>query len=231
MGVLFRQLFESESSTYTYILADSESREAIIIDPVIETMERDLELLSQLKLQLKYILETHVHADHITSGGRLRQKTKAQIVLGEKSKLETADVLLKDGELLKCGSLIIKAIATPGHTDSCTSFYTGSMVFSGDALMIRGCGRTDFQQGSSATLFNSVREKLFSLPDDTLVYPGHDYKGRTCSSIREEKEFNPRLNLTKSETEFSEIMENLNLAPPKKIGVAVPANLKSGLVD
>ena len=131
MGILFRQLFESESSTYTYILADSESGEAIIVDPVIETIERDLELLSQLKLQLKYTLETHVHADHITSGGRLRQKTGAQIVLGEKSKLETADVLLKDGESIKCGSLTITAITTPGHTEGCTSFYTGSLVFSG----------------------------------------------------------------------------------------------------
>ena len=229
MSLSLRQLFEKESSTYSYILWDQSNKEAVIIDPVVETFDRDMEILSELGVQLKYIIETHIHADHITSSGKIRNQTGAQIVLGYGSGLETADLLLKDGESISIGEHTIQAITTPGHTDGCTSFYADSVVFTGDTLMIRGCGRTDFQEGSNETLFHSVREKLFKLPDETLVYPGHDYKGRTCSSIWEEKQFNPRLGLNVSEAEFAKIMGGLNLAPPKKIDIAVPANLKSGL--
>lgn len=229
MSLIFRQLFELESSTYTYILGDSATREAIIIDPVLETLERDLSLLEEMGLKLKYILETHVHADHITSAGQLKQKTKAEIVLGVGTGLVTADQLMNDDESLTFGAYNIKAIATPGHTEGCTSYYTGSIVFTGDALLIRGCGRTDFQGGSAKTLFNSVREKLFKLPDETLVYPGHDYKGRMCSSIGEEKIHNLRLKLENTQDQFIKIMDDLNLAKPKKIDIAVPANLKHGL--
>ncbi len=229
MSLIFRQLFEPISSTYTYILGDSESKEALIIDPVQETMERDLQILSELHLNLKVILETHIHADHITSSGPLREKTGAAIFVGAGTDLTTADRLLKDGESFNWGSFEMKTLATPGHTDGCTSFYMAPFVFTGDALLIRGCGRTDFQQGSSETLFHSVRDKLFTLPEETLVYPAHDYKGRTCSSIKEEKEFNPRLKMSNSMDDFKTIMENLNLSPPKKIDVAVPANQNSGL--
>ncbi len=229
MSLIFRQLFEPMSSTYTYILGDSQSKEALIIDPVKETMDRDLQILSELHLNLKIVVETHIHADHITSSGPLREKTGAAIFVGAGTELMTADRLLKDGESFHCGSFEMKTLATPGHTDGCTSFYMAPFVFTGDALLIRGCGRTDFQQGNSETLFRSVREKLFTLPDDTLVYPAHDYKGRTCSSIKEEKEFNPRLKMSNSLDEFKQIMEDLDLKPPKKIDVAVPANMKSGL--
>lgn len=229
MSVLIRQLFERESSTYTYILIDKVSKEAMIIDPVRETLDRDLELLEELKVKLKYIAETHVHADHITSAGVLRERTGGQIVIGKASQLETADKLLEDGEEIHLGQSAIKVILTPGHTDGCTSYYIDSYLFTGDALLIRGCGRTDFQQGSNEVLFHSIREKLFKLPDETQVYPGHDYKGRMSSTLGEEKEFNPRLNLAKSEAEFVQIMKGLKLALPKKIDIAVPANLKSGL--
>lgn len=228
MSLIFRQLFETESSTYTYILADGKTKEAIIIDPVQETYDRDMTLIQEMGLKLKYCLETHIHADHITSAKKIKEKTGAQLVLGAGSKLKTADILLNDNENLQFGEITLKAILTPGHTDGCTSYYTPGYVFTGDTLLIRGCGRTDFQQGSSQTLFHSVREKLFSLPNETLVYPGHDYKGRTCSSIAEEKENNPRLNLKIKENEFVEIMKNLKLDKPKKIDTAVPANLNHG---
>ena len=229
--MLFRQLFDLESSTYTYVLGDEKTKNSIIIDPVLEQKERDLGLLSELGLQLKYIFETHVHADHVTSAGELRKATGAKICAGASTNLECADFLLKDNEDLDLDSLKIRTILTPGHTDGCTSYYIDGMVFTGDALMIRGCGRTDFQQGSPETLFESVREKLFSLPNETLVYPGHDYKGRTCSSIAEEKAHNPRLKLNNTQEQFAEIMNNLNLPNPKQIDRAVPANLKCGLLD
>lgn len=231
MSLVFRQFFELESSTYTYLLADSETSEGVLIDPVLETMERDIRFVEEMGITVKYILETHVHADHITSAGKLREKWGSKIVLGEHTKLETADLLLKDGETLSFGAQTLKAITTPGHTDGCTSFLVNNLLFTGDTLLIRGCGRTDFQQGSPETLFHSVREKLFSLPDETLVYPGHDYKGCLFSSIGEEKAFNPRLKLSNSLEDFAEIMNNLNLANPKKIDIAVPANLKSGLLS
>ncbi|MCJ8277681.1 MAG: MBL fold metallo-hydrolase [Bdellovibrionales bacterium] len=229
MSLIFRQLFESESSTYTYILGDALTGEGIIVDPVIETLERDLQITAELGLKIKYVVDTHVHADHVTSSGAIKNRTGAEIVLGKSTGLKTADHLLDDGEELSFGSFKIRTLLTPGHTNGCTSFVVKNMVFTGDTLLIRGCGRTDFQEGSRETLFKSVREKLFSLPDETLVYPGHDYKGRTCSSIGEEKKWNPRLKMSNSFEVFKSIMDGLNLAHPKKIDVAVPANLKHGL--
>jgi glyoxylase-like metal-dependent hydrolase (beta-lactamase superfamily II)/rhodanese-related sulfurtransferase len=229
--VEFYQLFEPKSSTYTYLLVDKDSKEAIIIDSVIDTVERDLKLINELGVDLKYAMETHIHADHITGSGILRAKLKAKYVVGKAADLDCADILLGDGEELKFGSQTVKALSTPGHTDSCTSYYIQDRVFTGDALLIRGCGRTDFQQGSPHKLYNSVRNKLFNLPDETLVYPAHDYKGHTSSSIEMEKKHNPRLNLNKSEEEFAEIMNNLNLPHPKQIDKAVPGNKICGLKE
>lgn len=227
--MIFRQFFELESSTYTYLLADPKTKEALIIDPVIETFARDVQAIKELELNLKYILETHIHADHITSSGKLRETLGGEIALSENCKIETADLYLKEDQELNLGEYKIKAIKTPGHTNTCMSYYLAPFLFTGDTLLIRGCGRTDFQDGDSKVLFRSVREKLFTFPNETLIYPAHDYSGRTCSSVAEEKKYNPRLKLEKSEQEFINIMENLNLAEPKKMKLAVPANLKSGL--
>jgi sulfur dioxygenase len=227
--LLFFQLFEKESSTYTYLLADSATKEAVIIDPVLETLERDLLLIEELGLKLSYILETHVHADHITSAGEIRRKTGAKIAVNSAYGLTCADRGLTDGDTISFGRHQLKVIHTPGHTKGCTSYHLGDRVFTGDALLVRGCGRTDFQGGSSETLFHSVREKLFTLPDETEVYPAHDYKGFTKTTIGAEKKFNPRLNLSLGQTEFLTIMANLKLQYPKKIDEAVPANLLCGV--
>lgn len=226
--LIFRQLFEKESSTYSYLLADENTKEALIIDPVKECIDRDLALIEELNLKLKYILDTHVHADHITSSWTLKEKTGAMIALGERTGVQNADILLKDSEELSLGSFTIKAILTPGHTNGCTSFSIEDMLFTGDALLIRGNGRTDFQEGSPEVLFNSITEKLFSFPGETLIFPGHDYKGLTSSTIDEEKKYNPRIGGGKTLEEFSQIMSKLSLANPKKIDIAVPANLKCG---
>ncbi len=225
---IFRQHFETESSTYTYILADAKTNEAIIIDPVLETVDRDLKVLEELGLKLLYSFETHVHADHITGAEIIRKRTGAKTAIGKGSKVDCADILLEDGQELSFGSHKIRALSTPGHTDSCTSYVVGTRVFTGDTLLIRGTGRTDFQQGNSEKMFESVRNKLFTLPSDTLVYPAHDYKGMTCSSIGEEIKFNPRLGMSKTKEEFVEIMRNLKLADPKRIQEAVPANMQCG---
>lgn len=227
--MVFFQLFDKESSTYTYILGDSYSGEAILIDPVHEMLQRDLTLIKEAGLDLKYILETHVHADHITSSGELRRLTGAKICLGSENEVPCADVLLRDGDTLDFGSLQVKTISTPGHTGGCVSYLIGNMVFTGDTLLVRGCGRTDFQSGDSYTLYSSVRDKLFTLPENTIVYPGHDYRGFTSSTIKLEKRFNLRLNLDISLDEFVHIMSNLNLSNPKKMEVAVPANMSCGL--
>lgn len=229
--LLFHQLFEKESSTYTYLLADPETREAIIIDSVIETVDRDLKLIEDLNLSLKYVLDTHVHADHITASGEIRKRTGAKVVLSSSYKVSCSDIHIEDGQELHFGTFTVKAIHTPGHTSGCMTYIINNMIFTGDVLLVRGCGRTDFQDGSSEKLFSSVREKLFTLPDETVVYPAHDYKGFTKTSIGIEKKQNPRLNLTISKDEFINIMAHLDLAYPKKIKESVPANLLCGFIE
>lgn len=229
--VIFFQLFEHESSTFTYIIADKKTKEAAIIDPVIETFDRDRKLIEELDLKLVYILDTHVHADHITAANELRKCKGAKTAVSSGAGVQCVDINLEDGQELLLGNKTIKAIATPGHTDSCMSFYFEGRVFSGDTLLIRGCGRTDFQQGSNEKLFHSVREKLFKLPEDTVVYPAHDYRGFTASTIALEKTYNPRLKLTNSFEDFKKIMNELNLAYPKKIDASLPANLACGNIE
>lgn len=229
--MIFKQLFEEVSSTYTYILADKKNKEAIIIDSVLETVDRDLKQIEELGINLKWILETHVHADHVTGAYVLREKTGAKIGMNKSTAVACANHLFTDGEMITVGDLKIKVISTPGHTNGCTSYYLeNKAVFTGDTLLIRGCGRTDFQEGSSELLFQSVREKLFKLPDSTFIYPAHDYKGLKHSSIGEEKQFNPRLKLANTKEQFVEIMKNLNLDQPKQIDRAVPANMNCGKI-
>ena len=223
--MLFRQLFDRTSCTYTYLIADDESHEGIIIDPVIELNGRDIQLIKDLEIQLKYILETHVHADHITGAKQIKEKTGAIFALNETSAHPQADLLLRHNEVLKLGAHSIKAISTPGHTQSCMSYLCEDKLFTGDTLFIRGCGRTDFQGGSSSELYNNIHKHIYSLPDNTLIYPGHDYNGRTTSTVGEEKRFNPRLKLTNSLKDFLHIMDNLNLPYPSLMDKAVPKNL------
>ncbi|MEB3703152.1 MBL fold metallo-hydrolase [Candidatus Bealeia paramacronuclearis] len=229
--MIFRQLFDLKSSTYTYILGDEETRDSISIDPVRSQIERDLKLLQELNLTLKFILETHVHADHVTSASHLRDRTGAKTVYGSKTNLKCADILIEDGENLECGNIKITALHTPGHTNGCTSYWVDNKVFTGDALMIRACGRTDFQEGSNEKLFKSVREKLFALPDETLVYTAHDYLGRMVSTIGEEKKFNPRLGLSQTLEDFIAFMEEHRLPYPKMMDIAVPLNQSCGKME
>ncbi len=228
---VFYQLFEPITSTYTYIVGDATSKEVAIIDPVRETVTRDIQLINELGLKLKYVLETHIHADHVTSASTLREEFGAQTALSEVAGVECSDIPLKDGDVLELGSKAIKVLTTPGHTNTCLSYLFEDSVFTGDALLIRGTGRTDFQQGDSKELFESIRDKLFALDDQTFVYPGHDYKGRTKSTIGQEKEFNPRVGMDKSLQDFVKIMDELDLPNPKQIHEAVPANLVCGRVQ
>ncbi len=229
--MIFRQLFDPETSTYTYLLGDEASREAVLIDPVLEQFERDRALVRELGLILRYTLETHVHADHVTASGRIRGELGSKVVVGAASGVANADIALRDGDTVCFGRHVLEARLTPGHTAGCVTYACRetAMAFTGDALLIRGCGRTDLQGGDAATLFGSVREKIFSLPDQTLLFPGHDYRGRTVTTVSEEKRFNPRLGLDKSEADFVAIMNELQLAYPRKMDIAVPANLESGL--
>ncbi|NJM70711.1 MAG: MBL fold metallo-hydrolase [Scytonema sp. RU_4_4] len=226
--MLFRQLFDPESSTYTYLIADLNTKEAILVDPVREQVERDLKLLQELGLTLRFCLETHIHADHITGTDKLRAATGCLGIVPENAQAACADRHIKDEETLQLGTMTIKAIATPGHTDSHNAYLVnGDRVLTGDALFIRGCGRTDFQSGDAGTLYDSVTQYFFTLPEDTLVYPGHDYRGHTVSTIGEEKRWNPRF-VGRSRQEFIEFMGNLNLPNPKKMMEAVPANEMCG---
>jgi len=228
--LIFRQLFEAESSTYTYLLGDEDSREAIIIDSVLETAERDLKLINELGLKLKYILDTHIHADHVTGAGHLRTKTGAILCVSDDAHVECADLALDDGQEIKFGTFTLKAVSTPGHTSSCMTFLVEDMAFTGDTLLIRGCGRTDFQSGSSPSLFQSVHSKIFTLPPSTRIFPAHDYKGFSMTTVGEEMSFNPRLKADNTEDDFVKIMSELKLANPKKIDIAVPSNLQCGKV-
>lgn len=232
--MLFRQLFEPQSSAYTYLVACERSREAALIDPVLETVERDFGLLQSLGLTLRFTIETHLHADHVTGASRLRERTGCLCAAPERSGVDEVDVGVREGELIHVGGLELKPLYTPGHTDDHHSYLLessyGDRVFTGDALLIDGCGRTDFQNGDAATLYRSVHDKLFSLPADTLVYPGHDYQQRHVSSVGQERERNPRLGSGKTIDEFVAIMAGLNLPRPKKMDVAVPANRECGQV-
>ena len=227
--IIFHQLFEAESSTYTYIIADKKTKEAAIIDPVIETVDRDIKLLEELGLKVIYALDTHIHADHITGAGELRKKLGLKTAVSKNAQVECVDIQLEDGQELLLGDKTIKVISTPGHTNTCLTYAFEGMIFTGDALLIRSCGRTDFQQGDSEKLYQSVREKLFKLPDETVVYPGHDYRGHTSSTIGVEKKHNARLKESNTLEDFKKIMAELKLANPKKIHEAVPANLACGI--
>ena len=228
--MLFRQLFDSETSTYTYLVADQQTKEAALIDPVLSQTERDLNLIKQLGLSLRYCLETHVHADHITGTAKLRELTGCLGVVPSNADVSCADRRLQDQEVLSIGDVEIQAIATPGHTDSHMAYLANrTHLFTGDALLIRGCGRTDFQSGSAVTLYESVTQRLFKLPDATFVYPGHDYRGMTVSTIAEEKQWNPRF-AGLDINQFVDLMGNLNLPNPRFIMEAVPANLNCGKV-
>lgn len=228
--ILFKQLFDQTSGTYTYLIADKPTGEAYFIDTVYEQHERDLSLLQELNLKLIACVETHCHADHITGAWLLRHTTECQILAADAAGITGLDRGLVDGDSLSFGEYSLKVIATPGHTDGCISLVLDdqSLVFTGDSLLIRGCGRTDFQQGSPATLYHSIKHKLFSLPDNCVVYPGHDYSGRTASSIGEEKRLNPRIGGQANESDFVGFLENMKLPHPKFIDSAVPANLKAG---
>ena len=227
--MLFRQLFDSESSTYTYLIADNNTKEAVIIDSVLEQFERDINLLKELELNLIYSLDTHIHADHITGAGKLRQATGCLSILPKNSQVKCADSYIQHGQVLQIGSVTIEGISTPGHTNSHMAYLLNNThLLTGDALFIRGCGRTDFQGGDAGTLYDCVTQRLFTLPDETLVYPGHDYKGRTVSTIAEEKRLNPRF-AGKTRDDFIQLMNNLNLPQPKKIKLAVPANQNCGV--
>lgn len=227
-NLIFQQLFEKTSSTYTYILADATTHEGIIIDPVLETVERDVALLQELGITLRFILDTHVHADHITGSGQLAKKTGAKIAMSADSGVDV-DIPLQDGQVLQCGALQIKALATPGHTNDSMCYYIGNKVFTGDTLLIRGNGRTDFQNGSANDLYHSIMNKLYTLPETTLVYSGHDYAGFTSSTIGLEKKFNKRIKMDTPKEQFIQTMNELKLDRPQKIDIAVPANLKCGL--
>jgi sulfur dioxygenase len=226
--MIFRQLFDLATSTYTYLIADEQSREAALVDPVLEQVDRDLALLRELGLRLSWVLETHVHADHITAAATLRDRTGARTVFGKRGAV-CADRHVGAGDTVLVGSLRIGVLETPGHTDDSVSYVVEGRVLTGDALTIRGAGRTDFQNGDPRVLYQSITRVLFALPGETLVYPGHDYKGQTVSTIDEERRHNPRL-AGKSEDEFVAIMNGLGLAPPKRIAEAVAANRVCGAV-
>ncbi len=226
--MIFRQLFDQQSSTYTYLLADGQ--EAVLLDPVFEQARRDAALVEELGLKLLWTIETHVHADHVTAAWLLKEKLGSRIAVPKAGGAEGADRYLSDRETIAFGKRSLETLATPGHTAGCTSYVLDdrTMAFTGDALLIRGCGRTDFQQGDPRTLFRSVRERLFALPDECLVYPGHDYRGLAATSIGEEKRHNPRLGEGVGEEDFAGYMQNLGLAHPKQMDAAVPANLHCG---
>ena len=226
--MLFRQLFDRESCTYTYLIVDPERKEAILVDSVLEQIERDLTLLHELGLTLRYCAETHVHADHITGADKLRTATGCLNIVPSQTLVTCAERYIGDGELLTLGDITIEAIATPGHTDSHIAYLiNGNRLLTGDALFIRGCGRTDFQSGDPGTLYDSVTQRVFTLPDDTYVYPGHDYRGHTVSTIGEEKQWNPRF-VGRDRNQFIEFMNHLDLPHPKKMMEAVPANQLCG---
>lgn len=228
--LIFRQLFDPQSSTYTYLLGDRASRAAVLIDPVYEQVRRDAALIDELGLKLGATLETHVHADHVTGAAILKQRTGAKVMVAKASGAEGADRYLVQDDVIAFGSRRLLVRSTPGHTSGCLTYALDdhSMAFTGDCLLIRGSGRTDFQQGDPAAMYRSVREQIFALPDDCLLYPAHDYRGLTVTSVAEERRFNPRLGGDIAVGDFTGYMNNLRLAHPKLLDVAVPANLRCG---
>ncbi len=228
--MIFEQLFDTKSSTYTYIISSGKGREALIIDPVIEHTDEYIKILDKLELKLVKVLDTHIHADHITGLNELNKRTNCIRVMGENSKSEVIDLKVKENEKVKLENIELKAIYTPGHTDCSYSYLMNDRVFTGDTLLINGTGRTDFQNGSSEDAYDSLFNKLLKLPKKTIVYPAHDYNGKKFSTIENEINNNPRLQV-KSKEEYSEIMNNLNLANPKMMDIAVPANVKGMTLD
>ena len=225
--MIFKQVFDQKSSTYTYIIASAEGREALIIDPVLENVEDYIKILNQLNLKLVKVIDTHIHADHVTGAGKLRDKTKCVTIMGEHTPTDAVEVKVKDDEIIHLDKFKIRALYTPGHTSDSFCFLMNNYLFSGDTLLINGTGRTDFQNGSSKDAYNSIFNRLLKLPDETLLYPAHDYKGETVSTIGKEKRSNPRLQVNNVE-EYVEIMNNLNLKKPAAIDFNVANNLKLG---
>ena len=225
--MIFRQVFDNKSSTYTYLIASAKGREAVIIDPVIENVESYIKLLQELDLKLVKVIDTHIHADHVTGASKLKQATNCYTLMGEHTPADAVEIKVKDDEIIKIDQIEIKAMYTPGHTSDSYSFLMDNYLFSGDTLLINGTGRTDFQNGSSKDAYNSIFNRLLKLPDETILYPGHDYNGKESSTIGNEKKFNPRLQV-KNVDEYVELMSNLNLAKPKLIDINVSRNIKLG---
>ena len=225
--MIFKQLFDSKSSTYTYLIGSAKGREAIIIDPVLENVDEYIAHLKELDLKLVKVIDTHIHADHITGASKLKIDTNCTTIMGENSPADTVDIKLKDDGIIEIDQLKIRAMFTPGHTSDSYSFLLDNYLFSGDTLLINGTGRTDFQNGSSKDAYNSIFNRLLKLPEDTILYPGHDYNGKESSTIGNEKKFNPRLQV-KNVDEYVELMSNLNLAKPKLIDINVSRNIKLG---
>ena len=227
--MIFKQVFDQKSSTYTYLIASAKGREALIIDPVIENVDSYIALLNELDLKLVKVIDTHIHADHITGASRLKKVTNCSTIMGEHTPADAVEVKVKDEEIIKIDQIAIKAMYTPGHTSDSYSFLMDKYLFSGDTLLINGTGRTDFQNGSSKDAYNSLFNKLLKLPDDTLLYPGHDYNGKLSSTIGKEKEHNPRLQVENVD-QYIEIMSNLNLSKPQMIDQNISRNLKLGKI-
>ena len=225
--MIFKQVFDTVSSTYTYLIASAKGREAIMIDPVLDNIEEYISLLNEFDLKLVKVIDTHIHADHITGASALKDQTKCVTIMGDQTPADAVEVKVKDEEIIKLDHLEIKALHTPGHTSDSYSFLMNNYLFSGDTLLINGTGRTDFQNGSAKDAYNSIFNRLLKLPEDTLLYPAHDYNGKKVSSIGNEKKFNPRLQVN-SENEYIEIMNNLNLPEPKMMDVNVARNIKLG---
>ncbi|MDA7547232.1 MBL fold metallo-hydrolase [Candidatus Pelagibacter sp.] len=225
--MIFKQIFDTESSTYTYLIASAKGREAVIIDPVIENVDDYIKILGKLDLKLVKVIDTHIHADHVTGATKLKKATNCTTLMGEHTPADAVEIKVKDGEIIKIDNLKIKSLYTPGHTSDSYSFLLDNYLFSGDTLLINGTGRTDFQNGSSKDAYNSLFNNLLKLPEETLVYPGHDYNGKFSSTIGNEKKFNPRLQV-KSEDEYVDIMSKLNLSKPKLIDINVSRNIKLG---
>ena len=226
--MIFKQVFDTKSSTYTYIIASGKGREAVIIDPVIENVESYIKLLNELDLKLVKVIDTHIHADHVTGASKLKKETNCSTIMGEHTPADAVEIKVKDDEIIKIDQIEIKAMYTPGHTSDSYSFLMdNNCLFSGDTLLINGTGRTDFQNGSSKDAYNSIFDRLLKLPEDTILYPGHDYNGKESSTIGNEKKFNPRLQV-KNVDEYVELMSNLNLAKPELIDINVSRNIKLG---